>query len=79
MDYSYEIRQFSQTVSRLRLLVTGFSPQKIGFNPRPVHGIFVMDKVSVRHVFLPSVSFFTSRFHETNDDTPLFPFVTDVL
>jgi len=33
----------------LKWLVTDLSPQRLGFDPRPVHVVFVVDKVTLGH------------------------------
>lgn len=35
------------TVLWLRRLVAGFFPRKLGFNPRPIHVVFVLDQVDI--------------------------------
>jgi len=39
--------------SWLRRSVAGFSPQGPGFDPRPVHVTFVVDKVALGQLYLP--------------------------
>jgi hypothetical protein len=41
------------TVPWLGRLVAGFSPLRSGFNPRPVHEQFLVEKVALGQVFLP--------------------------
>jgi hypothetical protein len=37
----------------LRRLVAGVSPRRAGFDPKPVHVGFVVDKVAVEQIFYP--------------------------
>jgi len=39
-------------IPQLRQLVAGLSPQKPGFNPRPVQEGFVVENVAMRQVLL---------------------------
>jgi hypothetical protein len=52
-------------VPRLRRLVAYLSPRRPGFFPRSVHVGFVVDKVALGQVFLPSTSVFPCQFHST--------------
>jgi hypothetical protein len=40
------------TAPWLRQLVAGLSLRRFGFNPNPVHVVFVVDKVELRYDFL---------------------------
>jgi len=49
----------------LRRLVSGLTPRRSGFDPRPVHLIFVMFKVALWHFSLPVLQFPLSvPFHQ---------------
>jgi len=51
-ELSYRIDKALQTVTWLRRLVAGFSPQKPGFDSRPVHMVFIVKKVSLGQTFI---------------------------
>jgi hypothetical protein len=45
-----------------RLLVTGFSPRRLGFDPRSVRFGFVANKVALKQVFPRVLRFFPVSF-----------------
>jgi hypothetical protein len=49
----------------LRRLVASLPPRRPGFFPRSFHVGFVVDKVALGQVFLPSTSVFPCQFHST--------------
>jgi hypothetical protein len=50
----------------LRQLVNSFLVWRPGFNPRPVHVGFVVDKVAMRQVFSPLLPIFPCHYYSTN-------------
>jgi hypothetical protein len=48
----YWIDKAFQTVKWLRFLVASFSPRKPGFDSRPVHMEFIVNKVSLAQTFV---------------------------
>lgn len=53
-----------KAVSWLKWFATSLSLQKSRFNPRPVHGGFVADKVSLVPHFSPSTSVLSASLHQ---------------
>jgi hypothetical protein len=49
----------------LRRLVAGLPPRRPGFDPGSVRVGFVVDKVALGQVFLPSTSVFPCQIHST--------------
>jgi len=47
-------------------LVTGFSLQMSGFNPRAIHVEFVVNKIALRKAFFPVLQFSPANYHSTN-------------
>jgi hypothetical protein len=63
-----EFRVMVHMMPWLRRLVGGLSPRRPGFDPRPVRGRFVVDRLSLGQVFLRiirflRVSIIPSMFH----------------
>jgi hypothetical protein len=49
----------------LRRLVAGLPPRRPGFDPASIHVGFVVDKVALGHVFLPSTSVSPCQYYST--------------
>jgi hypothetical protein len=50
----------------IKILDASFSPQRPGFNPRAIHVRFVVDKLSLRKVFLQVPKFSPVSYYCTN-------------
>jgi len=61
---------FYKTVPRHRQLVTHLSMWRLGFDPRPVHMGYVVDKVTLYYPFLQVLQFF-HQYHFTNECSTL--------
>jgi hypothetical protein len=58
-------RWLKESQEWLGQLVAGLSPRRPGFDPRPVHVGFVVDKVALGQVFPPSTSASPCQFYST--------------
>jgi hypothetical protein len=61
------ISVFKKAVPWLRDSVAGISPQRPGFNTRPVHVRFVVDKVAMEQVSLIVLQFLPRQYYSTSD------------
>jgi len=55
--------------------VVGVSPRKPGFDPKPVHVEYVVDKVAMSRGS-PNISVFSCQFHSTDIPHSMHSFIT---
>jgi len=55
--------------------VVGVSPRMFGFDPKPVHVEYVVDKVAMSRVS-PSISVFSCQFQSTDISHSIHSFIT---